>query len=228
MPAFRAPEENDRPMTLPHRKLKTLFALTTITLGLGLAPVASANIPKTFRSDSSGKLPAGVKKVSGTVERWVSWQDSRGDNVAIFSQETKEKARKDGERLLSKSLYVTVFSGKDGKMKRVREVRELANACLFDLTNEVRETSVGVTDLDADGIGELTFVYVTGCRSDVSPQAMKLLVLEGADKHILRGSTQVNTGPEKVGGEFKADFGKKAPATFLDHATKVWAKFVAE
>lgn len=215
-------------MTRPHPKLKTLCALTTLTIGLGLSSVASANIPKTFRSDSSGTLPAGIKKVSGKVERWVSWQDSRGDNVAIFSQATKEKARKDGERLLSKSLHVTVFSGKDGRMKRVREVRELANACLFDLTNEVRETSVGVTDLDGDGIGELTFVYVTGCRSDVSPLSMKLLVLEGADKHILRGTTQVNTGPEKVGGEFKAEFGKKAPPAFLDHASKVWAKFVTE
>jgi len=215
-------------MTLPHSKLKTLFALTTLTLGLGVASVASANIPKSFRSDSSGTLPSGVKKVSGQVERWVSWQDGRGDNVAVFSQDTKEKARKDGERLVSKALYITIFSGKDGKLKKVREVKELANACLFDLTNEVRETSVGVTDLDSDGIGELTFVYVTGCRSDVSPQGMKLLVLEGADKHILRGSTQVNTGPEKVGGEFKAEFGKKAPAAFLDHASKVWAKFVAE
>lgn len=215
-------------MTLPRRKLKTLFALTTLTLGLGVASVASANIPKSFRSDSSGSLPTGIKKVSGKVERWVSWQDDRGDNVAIFSQEMKEKARKDGERLLSKSLYVTVFYGKSGKMKRVREVRELANACLFDLTNEVRETSVGVTDLDGDGIGELTFAYVTGCRSDVSPLAMKLVMLEGADKHILRGSTRVSYGEEKAGGEFKADFGKKAPAPFLEHASKVWAKFVAE
>jgi hypothetical protein len=208
--------------------LKTLSTVTALVVALGFAPLASANIPKTFRSDSSGTLPAGVKKVSGKVERWVSWQDGRGDNVAIFSQETKEKARKDGERLLSKSLYVTVFAGKDGKMKRVREVRELANACLFDLTNEVRETSVGVTDLDGDGIGELTFAYVTGCRSDVSPLGMKLLVLEGADKHILRGTTRVNTGQEAVGGEFKAELGKRAPASFLEHASKVWAKFVAE
>lgn len=208
--------------------LKPFLTMMTLSLGLGFAPLASANIPKSFRSDSSGSLPSGVKKVNGKVERWVSWQDGRGDNVAIFSQETKEKARKDGERLVSKALYVTVFSGKDGRLKRVREVRELANACLFDLTNEVRETSVGVTDLDGDGLGELTFAYVTGCRSDVSPLAMKLLVLEGADKHILRGSTRVNTGTESMGGEFKAEFGKKAPASFLEHASKVWAKFVAE
>jgi hypothetical protein len=196
------------------------------TTALG-AP-AFANIPKTFRTNSSGLLPAGVKKVSGTVERWVSWQDSNGDNVAVFSSDSKEKAKKDGERLLSKGLYVTVFSGKDGKLKRGREVRELANACPFDLTNEVRETSVGVTDLDADGVGELTFAYVTGCRSDVSPLTMKLVVLEGADKNILRGTTRLNPGDGWVGGEFKPEFGKKAPAAFLEHATKVWAKFVTE
>jgi len=193
-----------------------------------LGAQALANIPKTFRTNSSGELPVGVKKVSGKVERWVSWQDSKGDNVAVFSSDSKEKARKDGERLLSKGLYVTVFAGKDGNMKRVREVRELANACLFDLTNEVRETSVGVTDLDADGVGELTFAYVTGCRSDVSPLTMKLVLLEGADKNILRGTTRLNPGDGWVGGEFEPEFGKKAPASFLEHATKVWVKFATE
>lgn len=198
------------------------------TLALCVASPALGNIPKTFRSDSSGTLPAGVKKVPGNVERWVSWQDISGDNVAVFSTDTKEKPRKDGERLVSKGLYVSVYAGKSGKLKRIREVRELANACLFDLTNETRETSVAVTDLDGDGLGELTFVYVTGCRSDVSPLTMKLVMLEGRDKHILRGQTRVNTGAEKVGGDFVPDFSKKAPPSFFEHAAKVWAKFVNE
>lgn len=199
-----------------------------LPFALMLGGPAFANIPKTFRSDSSGTLPAGIKKVTGTVERWVSWQDDRGDNVAVFSHETREKVRKDGERQVSKGLHVSVFTGKDGRLKRVREIREELKACLFDLTNEVRATSVAVTDLDGDGIGELTFAYVSGCRSDVSPLNMKLLMLEGGDKHILRGSTRVNTGQEKVGGDFEADFGKKAPATFFEHASRVWAKFVDE
>lgn len=216
------------------RFVVTSLATTMVAAVIGVAGLAGlmapafANIPKSFRSDSSGTLPAGVKKVSGKPERWVSWQDSKGDNLAIFSSETKEKPLKDGEVLTSKALYVTVLSGKNGKFKRVREVRELANACRFDLTNEVRETSVQVTDLDNDGIGELTFAYVTGCRSDVSPQTMKLLVLEGPDKHILRGSTRINPGDGWIGGEFKPEFGKKAPPSFLEHATRVWTRFVTE
>lgn len=209
---------------------RTLLSVATVGfLGVaGLSSPSFANVPKTFRTNSSGTLPEGVKKVSGKAERWVSWQDDKGDNVAVFSSDSKEKMKKDGERLLSKGIYVTVFTGKNGKLKRVREVRELANACMFDLTNEVRETSVGVTDLDADGVGELTFAYVTGCRSDVSPLTMKLVVLEGADKNILRGTTRLNPGDGWVGGEFTAEFGKRAPATFLEHATKMWTKFVTE
>ncbi len=200
--------------------------LAPLALVLFATP-ALANIPKTFRSDSSGQLPPGVKKVPGAVQRVVSWEDAAGMGYAVFSTEEKVKAKKDVE-LRSKSLFVTVFSGKEGKLKKVREVRELANACPFDLTNEVRDTSVGVTDLDADGIGELTFAYVVGCRSDVSPLTMKLLLLEGKDKHILRGETRVNPGDGPVGGSFEADFGKKAPPSFLEHATKAWQKFVTE
>ncbi len=90
------------------------------------------------------------------------------------------------------------------------------------MTARFLEPTIGVTDLDANSKAELTFAYVTRCAGDVSPSTMKLLVLEGDKKWILRGDTRVDLGGgERVGGAYKSDF-KKAPAATLEHAKKVW------
>ncbi len=177
-----------------------------------------------FRSDSSGQLPARVK-ASGTVIRTISWTDTNGDNVAVFSSTTTSKTKKE-VTLTTKSLFVDVFSGKDGKLKKVRNVREVVSACDTDLTNDFFDTSVGVTDLDQNGVGELTFGYRSACRSDMSPADMKVLVLEGSKKYILRGKTSLPSD-KPADNDFTPDF-KGAPDKFLEHATKVWKKFRVE
>lgn len=206
--------------------MKHLVLPLLLTLATPASAAEPLDIPGSFRSDSSGNLPPGVR-ASGTVIRAISWTDSKGDNLAVFSASAKSKTR--GETtILSKTLFVDVFTGKNGKLKKARTVKEVLNNCEFDLTNEFLDTSVGVTDLDGDGLGELAFAYRTSCRSDVSPAQMKLLILEGPHKHILRGTTRVRPGGgETFGGDFSPDF-KGAPQAFLDHAAKLWGKFVDE
>lgn len=192
-------------------------------------PALAGDIPKTFRSDSSGQLPSGVK-ASGTVLRSVSWVDDKGDNLAVFSTTSKVKTKKGHDPQTTTTIFVDIFQGKNGKLKKQRSVREVVANCEFDVTNEFLPTSVMVSDLDQNGVGELTFVYRSDCRSDVSPATMKLLVLEGAKKYILRGHTRIFPGgkdQEPVGGDYTPDM-KGAPQAFLDHADKVWKKFVTE
>lgn len=64
------------------------------------------------------------------------------------------------------------------------EIKDLAEGCPTDAT-EFLARSVDVTDLDADGIAELGFGYRVGCAPDL---ALKVLVLEGGTKYILRGT----------------------------------------
>lgn len=79
-----------------------------------------------------------------------------------------------------------------------------------------------VTDLDADGFGELTFAYSLACRSDMSPARLKLLMLENGEKFILRGTTNV---PGVGGGQYTVDASFKAgPPALLEHAKKVWKR----
>jgi len=177
-----------------------------------------------YKSDSSGTLPARVK-ATGEVIRTLSWSDSKGDNIAVFSSTLASKTK--GEITLStKSIFVDVFTGKDGKFKKVRNVKEVVAKCDTDTTNDFFDTSVGVTDLDKNGVGELTFAYRSACRSDMSPADMKVLVLEGPKKYILRGQTSL-PGDKPADNNFKPDF-KGAPDAFLTHASKVWMRFRME
>jgi len=177
-----------------------------------------------FKSDSSGKLPPRVK-ASGTVIRTIAWRDSKGDNVAVFSSTTTSKTK--GEVTLStKSIFVDVFSGKDGKFKKIRNVKEVVGKCEWDVVNDFFDTSVAVTDLDGNGQGELTFGYRSACRSDMSPADMKVLVLDGSKKYILRGQTSLPRDGAPA-DDFTSDF-KGAPEKFLAHAARVWAKFNVE
>lgn len=200
-------------------------SIAALLVTVATAPAMAGDIPASFRSESSGEVPAGIK-VPGTVQRTVRWTDAKGDHLAVFSTEEKVVQKKDMP-FTTRGLHVTVFTSKNGKFKKGRTIREIVPNCPFDNTNEFRETSVGVTDIDKNNIGELTFAYAHGCRSDVSPLGFKLLMLEGTKKYALRGTTRVNPGDGLVGGEFTPDF-KKAPAGFAEHAEKVWKKHVNE
>jgi hypothetical protein len=213
---------------LQFKSLRQRLLAPFIAAGVvSIAPAAAAgDIPGSFKSDSSGQLPDGVKP-SGNTQRTVRWTDDKGEHLAIFSIDEKVKKKKDNEDLITRGLYVDIFTARRGKFTKVRTVREIVAACPFDNTNAFRETSVGVTDLDQNGIGELTFMYAHGYRSDVSPLGLKLIMLEGAKKYALRGTTRLNPGDGFIGGEYEADF-KKAPPAFLPHAEHVWKKHMNE
>lgn len=211
--------------------------LQFVTLATALLLPLSAHaddIPSTLEVDTSGQLPAGISlkdvigkddpKATQKVERVVRWNEGSGPMVAVFA--THEKTgQKNDTTWTSKSLHVGVFNVHGAAPKKIQAIIEAVQPCQLDLAARFIEGSIGLTNLDGDDKGELTFAYVTRCAGDVSPMSMKVLMLEGKDKHALRGESRVDLGDEMVGGEFKADF-KKAPKELLEHAKKVWARHV--
>jgi hypothetical protein len=147
----------------------------------------------------------------------VSLQLDGEQRFAVFSSRSVEKTR-------SKYLQVDIYAlGKNGKYRVIRSVKDKVEQCdMGDLGVEFLLPTIAVTDSDADGIAELTFAYTLSCASDISAQPMKLVVIEGADKHILRGKTRVRTSETDVeGGEFNAE-GFKDADKLLAAATATW------
>ena len=141
-----------------------------------------------MRVVTKDKLPKGIAAES-KVEKAVAWTDKNGENFAVFSRrETTTKTK--GETLESGYLDVQHVIASDPP-KVLRHVKDQIEKCDGDMLVEFRDAALEVTDLDDDGIGELTFAYALTCTTDMSPAELKLLTIENGDKYILRGWTRI-------------------------------------
>ena len=87
----------------------------------------------------------------------------------------------------SSDIYAYQYVRTDTGYRMVWKLMDYIKECTFDITLGFFKGSVSITDLDADGIAEATIIYKLSCRSDVSPDYMKLIMREGTAKYSLRG-----------------------------------------
>ena len=163
----------------------------------------------------------------GVDSRELRFTDKAGEHVVRFVLSAEKKRPGEGDSIeRSRELTVTHAVGK----KEVWRAKDFVSKCEFDLTLDVIEGSIRVTDLDDDGEPEVSFLYRTACRSDVSPLTVKLLMYEGATKYALRGESRERVGEhELVGGEFKTDPAfEQAPRSFVEFAKTQWKTLVVE
>lgn len=183
-------------------------------------------LPKEIRF--KGKIVAGAR-----------WLDRDGENLLLLCEtgafkslippNSKENPYKEGGQ--AAALHAYHYIRRHQQYTLLWKLSDSVKLCPFDLVAAFLPGSLAITDLDGNGIAESTFLYKLGCRSDVSPVQLKLIMHQGKAKYAIRGKTMVpTTVPEqKLGGQKAIDpaFGR-APKVFLDHALQQWNAFVAE
>ena len=180
-------------------------------------PAATASVELV---DFKGKAPDGFA-TEGDLQAVLGWTDKYGTNAVVI-------ARKD---VKDDSLLVVKHATQegDGSWSETRTFKELVKNCEWDTTLASQVGEWSVTDLDKNGLGEATFAYSAGCRSDVSPVSHKVIITENGNKFVLRGSTKVDPGGGTMGGEFAVDEAfASAPKGFEAHVKKVWRATVVE
>lgn len=173
--------------------------------------------------DYTGKLLASDDELKELykgekVQKSVSWTDKYGQQIFLIA--FSEQAKGGG-----KLRAIRATKEGDGSWSTTREFKELVNDCEFDLVmRPVLDEKLSLTDLNKDGLGEVTFGWIADCTSDVSPLNYKILMSDGDAKYAIRGNSRVNAGgDEYFGGEQKVDPSfDKAPEGYLAHAKKVW------
>lgn len=159
----------------------------------------------------TAQLDAWVQTKTGST-RSLRFTDAQGEHSVKFEVKGTE-------------LFVTHTVG----AKTIWKAKDFVEACEFDLTLEVVDGSIEVTDVDGDGTPEVSFLYRLGCRSDVSPLTAKLLFYEGSEKYALRGETRERVGEtEYVGGSFKADPSFDKVPALRTFAVKKWKSLIGE
>lgn len=185
-------------------------------------------------------LPKGMSMLGQEFLTGRTWTDANGENIVLASlAKTVRPHDPDGYDVdfLSKHLYVEHLVRKtaDEAYTRIRKIEDFEKDCQADNMLAFNEESLQITDLDKDNYKEISFVYTLGCRSDVSPDPMKLMLLENGEKYAIRGNTRSEhilryelgedaVLPESKDKKFDASF-DKAPPTFKKFANDLWNKY---
>ena len=195
----------------------------------------------------------------GQVKDVYRWTDQNGDNIFFvtvkgpYPDRDKGEAEEEGK---TADLYAFHYAKKDAAdYKMLWKMQDQELSCPFDITTEIIPGSVTITDLDKNGIGEAKFQYALACRSDVSPAAMKLVMLENSKVYTLSGNRWVEFGPDfkfdvnasnvnleklpmlddgeddllRSYGRYKSEKEfATAPPAFLEYARNEWIKYAIE
>ena len=177
--------------------------------------------PRRLELRTLPKAPEGMDAKGS--QAW-GWSDGNGENVFAVTYTDREDPDGAEGPTKSRSMVITHdATGPDGSTERKRMVKDFVNDCLFDVHLGLETGSIQLSDLDDDGVAEITFAYRLACASDVSPVGRKVLLLENGAKYILRGHTGVNLGSTMVASEYEVDPSVgQAPAAFREHLFAAW------
>jgi hypothetical protein len=168
------------------------------------------------------------KLYKGQIKDGKRWKDKRGENIVILTQTGVYWASVyDATRGAKLYAYHFIKTG-DSTFKEIWKISEVVDECAFDVRCDFFSNSLTVTDLDSDGIAEVAFAFAKGCKSESGPDEKKLVFYEGKDLYLIKGTTAVVKGTQKLGGdkEVEKKF-EEAPDAFLEFANKQWNKFGA-
>lgn len=170
--------------------------------------------------------PSVLRKIvsdDAIVDKALQFEDKNGKNYLVA---TTLQNRSD--EWASKAILVQHYIEKSNKkLVLIRQITDNEDHCELDNDLQFMTESLRITDLDKNNYAEITFLYKVGCRSDVSPIGLKLMVIENGNQAAIRGKTLPRGFDYKKEKVADSSF-KKLPKQIQDQANKLWDKFAPE
>lgn len=192
---------------------------------------ASERPPITPAEVEAGELPAGAVH-RGNVVGARRWTDGLGENLLILTRTDPFEAKpcEYDSCGWDQELYAYHYTRRDTGLALLWRTTDFIRQCDLDMTVRMGHQTLEITDLDADGIAETTFLYILACRGDVSAAEMKLIMHEGAEKYAIRGTMDEDPRmPDARPSQMTVDPSfNRAPAAFRTFAMAHWKKFTAQ
>ncbi|MBS1517358.1 MAG: hypothetical protein JSS91_04655 [Bacteroidetes bacterium] len=172
------------------------------------------------------RVPASLYDGNKIIEA-VKWKDSLGVNL-LFITLSEERSQFGENRI--RELFAYQYILEEPRPRFLWKIYDFVKDCPFDITLAYMDKSLTVTDLNDNGIAETTFLYKLSCRSDVSPDDMKLIMHEGFKKFAIRGSMILKINDEEpTKGEMNLDVSfEDAQRVLRNYAIGQWDKFNKE
>jgi hypothetical protein len=182
--------------------------------------VTSAPADAAFFRSAAFTAPAGVVDARQVL-------DVAGRHILVLtrvagpSREQPNPARE--ERI---DLRVAYYSETPTGWAEEWTIRDFVDCPELDSAADFLLKGTTVTDLDRNGMAEVTVSYTMFCGGGVDPSALKVIMRQGNTKFALRGETELRMpGQAPAGGGKTADKALSLPenAAFKRHLDKVWS-----
>ncbi len=191
----------------------TAPAVKEVKSGIETKAITAADLPKDLAFE-------------GTFIEGYAVQDADGEHLVFLTETGQIPSKKNVQQEDEKDAKIFVYNyvlDKTNNYTLYWKIQDFVTNCAFDLYLNFIKDTFKITDLNQDGQAEIWTMYQKTCISDVSPFEMKIIMYQGKQKYALRGNSLIDTGKEKIGGEYQMDeFFTKSPKEFQDYALKLW------
>lgn len=174
----------------------------------------------------------------GTVVESLIWKDRVGENILIHSisgdykwTKIRPKDSQDISNLDDKSeVFVYLFQKTKNDLKfklkwRIYDFTECVNKAIYSGFIKIATT---ITDLDKDGVSEISVPYLLICRERRTPGKMKIIMHEGNKKYALRGNSAICDKGRPSKNQFNADKSLLNNKLFYDFLNSRWEEHKCE
>jgi hypothetical protein len=201
-----------------------MLRLSALLIALVLVPACleAQDIPA--RRLTAREVPAGLA-VRGVVEAGRRWRDENGENVLLLTR-TREAWTGD---VRAREIHAYHYVRSGAAYRLLWHATDFIRECPVDVMLEYAPGSLRITDVDADGVAETSFVYALACHGGVDPATLKLILHEGATKYAIRGTTDLRSlAPGYPPPEMRLDPTLARAPSLRALAERQWRRFVRQ
>ncbi|MFI8560189.1 hypothetical protein E2H86_22805 [Pseudomonas putida] len=198
-------------------------------LGLGSFLLLGACEQKDFQT--LAPVPVEQLEVLGvqTPIKSVHFRDRDGEAVLVLSRTDGQAVDAQTEQDVDKVvLKATLYArSSDGDAFKARWQIEQETSCPgLDLDVDFYGDVSDVTDLDKDGVAEVTVASHAFCGGGIEPHDIAIEMREGQDSYTITGQSLITpAGEEPIGGDREDSASlKNAPQYVRDHLNDVWQR----
>ena len=164
--------------------------------------------------------------VAGKVVSALAIEDKHGEHILVLTSARGPSLEQPGRgRIERTDLRATYHSKVDGKWREEWAIKDGVDCPMLDFEAMFFSRYVAVSDVNGDGIAEVTVPYKLFCGGGVDVDIVKVILRHGPEKYAVRGESLVRLkGQEDFGGSYKADASLTLPqnAAFRKQLLKVW------
>jgi len=200
-----------------------LFALATALVG-SVAQAKGDNVisNKIDQRDLTRKHIA----VTGQFVSALRVHDVGGQHILLLTSISgPSHAQPNPQRNERTDLRATYYDKAGPKWTEEWNIKDFVDCPGLDSSATFFVNNVTVTDLNSDGVAEVTVPYKMFCGGGVDTDTVKVILRQGAEKYAIRGESLVRIpGQQAFGGSYTADKDLSLPknAAFKKHLTEIW------